>query len=109
MIVSPPQTVQVSVSPHQSEAQSEEQPIEDVTPVLSTETHVEGTVHPAENFNANKDAEALRKEMKVIRWDSDAVLNILFNRSNAQRQKIRMMFNDVHAFILHSKPCTAKS
>ena len=41
------------------------------------------------SFNAEKDAEALRKAMKGLGTDEDAIIKIVCNRTNAQRQEIK--------------------
>jgi annexin A7/11 len=52
----------------------------------------EGTIKPQPNFNAETDAEALRKAMRGIGTDEAAIINILCNRSNEQRQQIKGRF-----------------
>ncbi|XP_059802356.1 annexin A5-like isoform X2 [Hypanus sabinus] len=47
-----------------------------------------GTVHDFPDFDANQDAETLHKAMKGFGTDEDAILNLLTQRSNAQRQQI---------------------
>ncbi|RMX43838.1 hypothetical protein pdam_00017851 [Pocillopora damicornis] len=47
-----------------------------------------GTLKPADNFDALKDAEALRKAMQGSGSDKDAIVAILGARSNKQRQEI---------------------
>ncbi|XP_064594867.1 annexin A6-like [Liolophura sinensis] len=50
------------------------------------------TVTPAENFNAETDAEVLRKAMKGLGTDEDAIIGVLAYRSNEQRQEIVKTF-----------------
>ncbi|XP_029439204.1 annexin A6 isoform X2 [Rhinatrema bivittatum] len=61
---------------------------------LSAVARVElkGTVHPAAGFHADNDAKALRKAMKGIGTDEAAIINIITQRSNAQRQEIKKAF-----------------
>ncbi|KAJ7365475.1 Annexin A6 [Desmophyllum pertusum] len=47
-----------------------------------------GTLKPADNFDAEKDAEALRKAMQGSGSDKDAIVAVLGARSNKQRQEI---------------------
>lgn len=47
-----------------------------------------GTLKPADDFDALKDAEALRKAMQGSGSDKDAIVAILGARSNKQRQEI---------------------
>ncbi|XP_039630089.1 annexin A6 isoform X2 [Polypterus senegalus] len=51
-----------------------------------------GTIRPAADFNPQKDAEALRKAMKGFGTDEDTIINIITQRSNAQRQEILQAF-----------------
>uniref|UniRef100_A0ABM5FL71 Annexin n=1 Tax=Pogona vitticeps TaxID=103695 RepID=A0ABM5FL71_9SAUR len=47
-----------------------------------------GTIHPASNFNADGDAQVLRKAMKGLGTDEDAIIEVVTQRSNNQRQEI---------------------
>ncbi|NXG51509.1 ANXA6 protein, partial [Psilopogon haemacephalus] len=47
-----------------------------------------GTVQPAGNFNDDGDAQVLRKAMKGLGTDEGAIIEVLTQRSNAQRQQI---------------------
>lgn len=47
-----------------------------------------GTIKPYRNFNAQQDAEALRKALKGWTTDHSAVINIVCARSDHQRQEI---------------------
>ncbi|XP_053317653.1 annexin A3 isoform X2 [Spea bombifrons] len=49
---------------------------------------VKGTVKDAPGFNAGKDADSVRKAIKGLGTDEDSLINILTQRSNAQRQLI---------------------
>ncbi|KFV86745.1 Annexin A6, partial [Struthio camelus australis] len=49
---------------------------------------LQGTVHPVGNFNDDGDAQVLRKAMKGLGTDEGAVIDVLTQRSNAQRQQI---------------------
>ncbi|KAH1170513.1 hypothetical protein KIL84_001498 [Mauremys mutica] len=51
-----------------------------------------GTVKDFPGFDARTDAETLRKAMKGLGTDEEAVLKILTSRSNAQRQQIAAAF-----------------
>ncbi|XP_017775830.1 PREDICTED: annexin B10 isoform X2 [Nicrophorus vespilloides] len=56
----------------------------------------EPTVYPYDSFNAEEDGIALRSAMKGFGTDEDTIIEILANRSNAQRQKIADYFaNDL--------------
>ncbi|XP_061473389.1 annexin A6 isoform X2 [Rhineura floridana] len=49
---------------------------------------LKGTIHPAADFHADGDAKVLRKAMKGLGTDEDAVIEVVTQRSNAQRQEI---------------------
>ncbi|XP_058025316.1 annexin A6 isoform X2 [Ahaetulla prasina] len=49
---------------------------------------MKGTIYPAANFNADGDAKVLRKAMKGLGTDEDAIIEVVTQRSNDQRQDI---------------------
>jgi len=51
-----------------------------------------GTVRPAKPFMPERDAETLRKAMKGLGTDEEAITNVLANRTKAQRQVIASHF-----------------
>jgi hypothetical protein len=48
----------------------------------------------APNFDAGRDADALRKAMKGLGTDEKTLINILGNRNTAQRLQIKTAFKD---------------
>ncbi|XP_004691538.2 PREDICTED: annexin A4 [Condylura cristata] len=51
-----------------------------------------GTIRAASGFNASEDAQNLRKAMKGLGTDEDAIINIVAFRNTAQRQEIRTTY-----------------
>ncbi|CAF4219276.1 unnamed protein product, partial [Didymodactylos carnosus] len=60
--------------------------------VYNEEIIQQGTMVPYPNFDANRDAEALRKAMKGMGTDEKTLINILGNRVTAQRLQIKDAF-----------------
>lgn len=54
-----------------------------------------GTVRPVDDFDPSSDAQDLRKAMKGFGTDEDAIINIVTQRSNEQRQAIRQAFKSL--------------
>uniref|UniRef100_A0AAQ4RX61 Annexin n=1 Tax=Gasterosteus aculeatus aculeatus TaxID=481459 RepID=A0AAQ4RX61_GASAC len=60
-----------------------------------TKVQLRPTVRPASSFDPAADAQALRKAMKGFGTDEDAIIDIVAQRSNAQRQEIRRTFKSL--------------
>lgn len=71
----------------ESELTKSQQIEKDISEAMS-EPQFHGTLKPADDFDALKDAEALRKAMQGSGSDKDAIVAILGARSNKQRQEI---------------------
>lgn len=51
---------------------------------------------PAANFDASRDADALRKAMKGLGTDEKTLISILGNRTTDQRMQIKETFKTKH-------------
>uniref|UniRef100_A0A4W5KR19 Annexin n=1 Tax=Hucho hucho TaxID=62062 RepID=A0A4W5KR19_9TELE len=60
-----------------------------------TKVQLRPTIRPASDFDPADDAQNLRKAMKGFGTDEDAIINIVANRSNEQRQEIRQAFKSI--------------
>ncbi|XP_061580973.1 annexin A6 isoform X2 [Cololabis saira] len=60
-----------------------------------TKVQLRPTVRPASDFDPAADAQALRKAMKGFGTDEDAIIDIIAQRSNDQRQEIRQTFKSL--------------
>ncbi|KFQ87660.1 Annexin A6, partial [Phoenicopterus ruber ruber] len=59
-----------------------------MNPNSSVPPQLRGTVHPVGSFNDDGDAQVLRKAMKGLGTDEGAIIEVVTQRSNAQRQQI---------------------
>jgi hypothetical protein len=50
----------------------------------------------ASNFDANRDADALRKAMKGAGTNEQVLIDILGNRNTSQRLEIKSAFTNIH-------------
>ncbi|XP_032868777.1 annexin A7 isoform X2 [Amblyraja radiata] len=63
---------------------------------LSLGGGMQGTIKPVGNFNAQSDAEILRQAMKGAGTNEQAIIDVVANRSNDQRQKIKLAFKTLY-------------
>jgi len=63
---------------------------------MAYNTQYEGTVKPTAGFNAETDADQLRKAMKGLGTNEAAVTNVLGNRTVAERQEIVRLFKTLY-------------
>ncbi|KAM4033037.1 annexin A7 isoform 2-T2 [Anomaloglossus baeobatrachus] len=65
-------------------------------PFAAAMTATQGTIKASSNFDALADAEKLRKAMKGFGTDEQAIIDVVSNRSNDQRQKIKAAFKTAY-------------
>ncbi|XP_051897396.1 annexin A7-like isoform X2 [Pristis pectinata] len=63
---------------------------------LSIGGGTQGTIKPVANFNPQSDAEILRQAMKGAGTNEQAIIDVVANRSNDQRQKIKLAFKTLY-------------
>lgn len=65
---------------------------------------------PTAGFNAETDADQLRKAMKGLGTNEAAVTNVLGNRTVAERQEIVRLFKTLYGKVstTHIRPCMAR-
>ncbi|XP_078055910.1 annexin A7-like [Mustelus asterias] len=63
---------------------------------LSIGGATQGTIRPVANFNAQNDAEILRQAMKGAGTNEQAIIDVVSNRTNEQRQKIKLAFKTLY-------------
>ncbi|KAK5890158.1 hypothetical protein CesoFtcFv8_010383 [Champsocephalus esox] len=61
----------------------------------TTKVQLRPTLRPAHDFDPAADAQALRKAMKGFGTDEDTIIDIIAQKSNAQRQEIRQTFKSL--------------
>ena len=64
-----------------------------------------GTIVGAANFDAETDAGVLRKAMKGLGTDEDAIINLLVSRTTAQRVDIAKRFKLMYGKVSGCVPC----
>lgn len=72
--------------------------------------NLQPTVVPAEGFNPEEDAKALKEAFKGFGTDEETVIEILARRSNAQRREIASTFKTMYGkvSIIHYKTISKK-
>ncbi|XP_062842008.1 annexin A6 isoform X2 [Trichomycterus rosablanca] len=60
-----------------------------------SKVQLRGTIQPCADFDPGSDAQDLRKAMKGFGTDEDAIINIVTQRNNAQRQEVRQAFKSI--------------
>eukprot|EP01135_Chromosphaera_perkinsii_P004893 Nk52_evm13s303 gene=Nk52_evmTU13s303 len=85
-------------SPRQPPARPPQPAASDVHAVATgpKATVFHGTVVPAPGFDAERDAETLRKAMKGFGTDEKAIISVLAHRSTEQRVRIKIMFKQMY-------------
>ncbi|CAF2146472.1 unnamed protein product [Rotaria magnacalcarata] len=85
-----------SYQPQQQPFYPEEQP----SISLASLEHYQGTIFPVSNFNIDADCQALVQAMKGAGTNERALIDIIVNRSNAQRQQIKHQYKSMYGIDL---------
>ncbi|CAF4087563.1 unnamed protein product, partial [Rotaria sp. Silwood2] len=71
-------------------------PQEQPSTILASLEQYQGTVFPASNFNVDADCQALSQAMKGAGTNERALIDIIANRSNTQRQQIKLQYKSMY-------------
>ncbi|CAF1585289.1 unnamed protein product [Adineta ricciae] len=71
-------------------------PVEQTSIFLASLEQYQGTVFPAQNFNAEADCQALSQAMKGAGTNERVLIDIIANRSNIQRQQIKLQYKTMY-------------
>ncbi|UJR22212.1 hypothetical protein I4U23_025276 [Adineta vaga] len=71
-------------------------PIEQSSIFLASLEQYQGTIYPAQNFNAEADCQTLSNAMKGAGTNERALIDIIANRSNIQRQQIKLHYKTMY-------------
>ncbi|CAF3992062.1 unnamed protein product [Adineta steineri] len=81
---------------YQQQQQQPVYPQEQPSTILASLEQRQGTVIPAANFNAEADCQALSQAMRGAGTNERALIDIIANRSNAQRQQIKLQYKSMY-------------
>ncbi|CAF4435791.1 unnamed protein product [Rotaria sp. Silwood2] len=74
-------------------------PQEQPSTILASLEQYQGTVFPASNFNVDADCQALSQAMKGAGTNERALIDIIANRSNTQRQQIKLQYKSMYGVV----------
>ncbi|CAF3852699.1 unnamed protein product [Rotaria sp. Silwood2] len=75
-------------------------PQEQPSTILASLEQYQGTVFPASNFNVDADCQALSQAMKGAGTNERALIDIIANRSNTQRQQIKLQYKSMYGVVV---------
>lgn len=67
--------------------------------ILASLEQYQGTVYPTQNFNPEADCRSLGQAMKGLGTNEQALIEIIANRSNTQRQQIKLHYKTMYGVV----------
>lgn len=90
---------QPSYQNQQQQQQSGYYPEQQQSVLLASLEQYQGTIFPSQNFNPETDCRGLGQAMKGAGTNEQALIDIIANRSNIQRQQIKLNYKTMYGVV----------